>query len=1669
MIRSIWAVPRRRIPMLGLVVAIALFALPPFSSWLGGVASATAAGQLPVGQNLTSGQTLSSPNGTYSLIMESTGDLVVDQGATQIWDSNTSGNPNDYLVLQNDGNLVIYTSAGSAIWSTYTSGTVASYLAMQNDGNLVIYGPSGATWSRENGPLLQSAIGSTAPYQPNELFGGGATQEGCSVCSPSAVLAESGGQSTSADQLVGTVLGDYTTSLQLFDVGAVDGSLSLDLTYDSGLAEAEEQSDVFPSGFGYGWSSNLSNGISIVGNDVYIDDANTSQIMFTVDPGGGTCPSGDDSSYLKYTGLGSTDDYCAARRVDAQLNYASTYGIYQVNQSGGRSTEDFNVYGQLAYQGNLANTSAISWNEDEAPGSGKCPSTWGGTCWAITDTSGRSMTAEFAYGLVGSVIDPLGRTYAMAYDTTNGLVNLTSVSKPPPWNGSPQGPITTNFSYSDAASPYSAELTMVEPPGEAQWINYSSTGMVSQLVDGTGQNVTNYSYTDTNCATLSETCSSGTQSTTVSYPDGEVDVDSYNDSMLMSDQFGASATQGASDTEDWDFGYVWPTGSNQDAPISQDVAGPQGLTAVITSDEAGDITSYTDPNGNVTSAMYNDTGSNNLHEMCWLALPGVSTSGATCTSPPSGSMSYTYDNFGDVLSQTDPLGNVTHSAYSSTTGLLCWTAPPTVSTSSTSCSSTPTGATTETYDSYGNLNSKTTASGTSVAATTTSEYDADGELLYSIPPDGQGHGSFGSNAYETTDTYFPDGSLATTTAPTGLTTTYSYLSNGLTQSVDTPTGWTTNGYDEDGRICWSLVSASAGPTGGCANPPSGATLYTYATNTSSPISVTDPDGNVTNFTYGDKRFPNQATESAGPTVGSTPDVTYSSYDPFGQACITGPVATGSVGSCAYVAGDTLDNYDTEGQLQSSEDPSGLQTSYAYSNPAYPVSPTSVTNPLNKTTTYHYNANGQVTQTEDPEGNWVSTGYDADGRVCYRAPLQSSAACGSGQPTGTGVTSYTYDAASRLGTMVDNSGASSGQVTDAYSYDASGNLTSAGEDNGTTTKYSYNDDNQVTCVTYPAVSGSTCSNSPSSSNSVVDYAYNSGGQMSKITDWLGDTIKLSQYNALGELGLITYPASTGETLNYSYDSAGNLTAATYGGSLISGLSGSDTWTPNADGKVAASTAIGSYSSPSDLYDTYGRDTQSTNPALSGPGSQPGPDAYQYNPNGELASDTPPGTGSQAISYTYNGGAELTSLDNPNNQAAAQYESLGYDSDGQRCGEYQSSSPNNSVNCGSLPSGSTGYGWNTYGQLCWTGTTSNANASCGSGPSGATSLTYGGNGLLSAVSSPSSSLSFTWDTTGSTPLMLSDGSNAYVYGPLLFGGTAPLEQIAHNSTPEFIAPTPTGTQAVFSGGSSPALLEEAAYTIYGVQTIQSGSEATPMGFDGAYTLQNGLIYLQSRFYDPQTSQFMSVDPMVRSTSQPYAFAEDDPINATDPSGMMIEMDTTSGQICSAYAVNLACGVGNPGPEGQPQGLNASQTAEAEQEYAAAVAEAEYLAAAAQAQYEAELRAYYEAVSEAQFLSALKASSFRLVTAIQAEQANQVAVNNDVHYSGGLCRAAYAVGGGGAMAGGEAMYTEITRYMNEVAEMGEAAGPFTDGAGYVASGVALVFTGIGLVFVGKALLGC
>jgi RHS repeat-associated protein len=87
------------------------------------------------------------------------------------------------------------------------------------------------------------------------------------------------------------------------------------------------------------------------------------------------------------------------------------------------------------------------------------------------------------------------------------------------------------------------------------------------------------------------------------------------------------------------------------------------------------------------------------------------------------------------------------------------------------------------------------------------------------------------------------------------------------------------------------------------------------------------------------------------------------------------------------------------------------------------------------------------------------------------------------------------------------------------------------------------------------------------------------------------------------------------------------------------------------------------------------------------------------------------------------------------------------------------------------------------------------------------------------------------------------------------------------------------------SSGVLSGTASYDAWGNPHTSGGLTATtPFGFAGGYTDPTGLIYLINRYYDPSIGQFLSVDPDVIKTLQPYAYTAGNPVSSTDPTGLV-----------------------------------------------------------------------------------------------------------------------------------------------------------------------------------------
>jgi hypothetical protein len=98
--------------------------------------------KLKAGQHLTSGSCLLSANGSFELLLQSDGNLVLYNLGTNAaeWSSGTGGKSIANASLMGDGRLGLTDASGKTIWASHAAGENARYsLAIKNDGNIVIY------------------------------------------------------------------------------------------------------------------------------------------------------------------------------------------------------------------------------------------------------------------------------------------------------------------------------------------------------------------------------------------------------------------------------------------------------------------------------------------------------------------------------------------------------------------------------------------------------------------------------------------------------------------------------------------------------------------------------------------------------------------------------------------------------------------------------------------------------------------------------------------------------------------------------------------------------------------------------------------------------------------------------------------------------------------------------------------------------------------------------------------------------------------------------------------------------------------------------------------------------------------------------------------------------------------------------------------------------------------------------------------------------------------------------------------------------------------------------------------------------------------------------------------------------------------------------------------
>jgi len=537
-------------------------------------------------------------------------------------------------------------------------------------------------------------------------------------------------------------------------------------------------------------------------------------------------------------------------------------------------------------------------------------------------------------------------------------------------------------------------------------------------------------------------------------------------------------------------------------------------------------------------------------------------------------------------------------------------------------------------------------------------------------------------------------------------------------------------------------------------------------------------------------------------------------------------------------------YDGNQNIESETDGNGHTTKYEYNEENLP---TKVEQP-NKDTieteydsegqmtahkdgdghTWHYKRNAleQVVEEEDPLKHVTKKKYDKAGNLEGKEDSEKH------------TTEYSYDESNRL-TKIKYSTGKPSEVTFEYNKDSKvkkttdetgatentwdklDRLTKYKNGAGKTVEYEYNLANLPTKITYP-------------NGKAITREYDKDDRLEKVTDWNSKATSF-KYNADSELEKIIFPSGTEDEDKYKYNEADQLAEIEMMKGVIA--LGELTYERDDDGQVKKTYSVnlpGSTESE-DLYDEDNRLAEANKLAYkydkaNNPEEIEGTSGYTYNEADELE---------KGGGYTYT-----------------------YNEDGQRTKTKPTTGP------------TTTYTYDQAGNLAAVERPEESPIT-----KIEDSYAYDGNNLRQTQTINGTKTNLTWDTAESTPIILSDETNSYIYGP----EDLPLEQISSGGETLYLHHDQQGSTRLLTNTSGNAETTY-TYTPYGGLEASAGTASTPLRYDGQYTnTDTGLIYLRARTYDPTTDQFLTIDPALENTGEPYTYTEDNPENGSDPTGM------------------------------------------------------------------------------------------------------------------------------------------------------------------------------------------
>lgn len=934
-----------------------------------------------------------------------------------------------------------------------------------------------------------------------------------------------------------------------------------------------------------------------------------------------------------------------------------------------------------------------------------------------------------------------------------------------------------------------------------------------------------------------------------------------------------SATDGAGKTTT--FAY---DGTNR---VPHTVTDPTGA-ATVYEQSGGLVTAVTDAD-DVTTAF------------AWSAARNLTSS----TDDAGRTTTFGYDSRGNRTSSTTPLGRTTKTAWDSARRVLSAT--------------DPTGAVvSQTWTAAGRLATRTDAAG----KTTALAYDDAGRLATETDPLG----------HVTTFGYDADSNLTTTTRPGGATTTATFDPLGRKLTETSPTGVTTTfGHDADGNS--TTTTNAAGKT----------TTRVYDAR-GRLTTETDPLGHATTYAYDNADRPTSTTDATGIVRATTYDaagrVLTSSEPPTGVTTVAytpaGRVASRTDGN-GHV---TTSAYDSRGRLEEEQDPLGGRTDYAWDDDGRL---TSVTSPGGLVTTYGYDAAGRVTTVGDPASGTTTRRFTARGEleaiIDATGGVQHFAYDAVGNLTRTTdanghVTNFGYDARGNRTGRSDEVG------TESFTFDLADRPTGATDELGRTTTWAYDPVGRLSAVNDPSGRSATFAYDDADrlvkrtfgDGSTVVLAYDDAGRRTSMTDATGTS---TWAWSGGRLASTTNGG--GKTLAFSYDPGGRRTGVTYpdGTTATSGwddadrlvsvghpAGGATSYGYDADGRVLAESLPDSVTRAyayqagtgrlTGYSETRGTTTRSTTLAYDAAGRVTAENtdgqaaAYRYDAAGQLTTAirglditaytydvrgnrTAKAQGAVLTRYTYDAAGQLGTASRK--AGGVTLETVTADHDG----------------AGRLtqlagPARSEAYGFDAKGALATVTDTR-------PGAVRTTTRATDGDGTLRGLSTveplgATHSAHLTWDTATAVPQIATAttaGADVNLVNGVgrafaVRGGQADVfAHDAHGSTLALGDTADLARSAAYdefgkaADGPATSLFDEVA----GTTATGAGDVSALFGYRGELTV-NGLVNLRARDYATGLGRFTTVDPLdgvpgETTVTNPYHYANNDPLNQVDPLGL------------------------------------------------------------------------------------------------------------------------------------------------------------------------------------------